>query len=131
MNDSKTRRVSKKRPKGLERFTVRRAHHSVQQRDVVVDDDEIAKLLKARVKEHKEHLEKHTVSRFLGKPRERLQARARELEGIDVAPYETMRFGSSFALEAYRRDLYQVNGKKTSHFRTSRSGLTLKIWRDE
>ncbi|USM11510.1 hypothetical protein vBCbaSRXM_65 [Citromicrobium phage vB_CbaS-RXM] len=118
-----------KRWKGIDRMTARRTSSPSMKRRVLVGEEK--KTAPKETKKKQGDPESYTIMRYLGRPDERLKARARELEVIDVAPKETITFGSVKALEAYRRDLYQVNGQKTSHFRTSRRGLKLTIWRDE
>jgi len=109
-------------------FKVRRTYSPVQTKPVLVADEKPAVV--TAIVEKDDEQETHQIMRYLGKPQDRLKARARELEVIDVAPHETITFGSVKALEAYRRDLYMVNGEKTSHFRTRRQGMKLTIWRD-
>jgi hypothetical protein len=121
-----------KKYRGLAEFKARRTFSPSIQRPVLPEAEEKGKKGKRTAKVlTPTGKEPAVIKRFLGQPKARLQARARELEVIDVAPREIITFGSVKALEAYRRDLYQVNGQKAAHFRTSRRGLTLTIWRDE
>lgn len=117
---------------GRESFSVRRAARPSTKREVKITEDEKerSKVVAKLEEEQKKDLKATKIKRFLGKPKVRLEHRARELESIDVAPAETIWFGSEKALEAYRRDLYAVNSQKTAHFRTQRRGLSLTIWRD-
>ena len=126
MEQAKKERRSKYR--GTPSFKARRAHREVTKRKVLVGEEK--EQAEQVIVEKDEDEKPYTIMRYLGKPIERLKARARELEVIDIAPAERITFGSVKALEAYRRDLYAINGEKTAHFRTQRRGLTLTIWRD-